>query len=67
MIEPKILIDLNEVIRQTTLKKSTIYDQMREGIFPRPRQLGRKRVAWDQNLIEAYKNGTFPPTKEGAK
>ncbi len=48
-----VLIKLPEVIRQTTLKKSTIYDQIRDGIFPPQKPLGKKRVAWLQSDIQS--------------
>lgn len=44
-----------EVERQTGLSRSTIYEKMEAGTFPRPRRIGRRAVAWPQAEIEAWK------------
>lgn len=44
-----------EVERQTGLSRSSIYRQMDEGSFPRPRRIGRKSVAWLASEIDAWK------------
>ena len=37
---------LPEVLRQTGLSRSTIYDMISRGDFPRQVQLGRRAVGW---------------------
>lgn len=44
-----------EVERQTGLSRSTIYEKMEAGTFPRPRRIGRRAVAWPEAEIEAWK------------
>lgn len=44
-------ISIGEVCRQTSLGKSCIYDKIKCGEFPKPRQLTRGRVGWLQNEV----------------
>lgn len=50
----KRLIRRPIVENQTGLKRSQIYQLMAEGKFPRPVKLGRRAVAWDQDLIQIW-------------
>ena len=43
---PQRLIRLPEVIRQTGLARSSIYDGIRTGAFPKPVPLCGRNVAW---------------------
>ena len=43
-----------EVEARTGLGRSTIYDWMRQGKFPRPVKLGTRLVAWRQSDIDAW-------------
>lgn len=45
VIEP-IYIDLPDVAAVSTLAEATIQKLVRDGEFPRPRQLSGRRVAW---------------------
>ena len=38
----------------TGLSRSTIYDLMRRGLFPRPVKLTGKAVAWPESAIAAW-------------
>lgn len=49
------LLRRKEVERETGLSRTSIYRQMEEGIFPRPRRIGRRAVAWPASDIEAWK------------
>jgi len=40
------LLRIKQVIELTTLPKSTIYQRMKEGKFPRPLNLGGRDRAW---------------------
>jgi prophage regulatory protein len=44
-----------EVERETGLSRSTIYERMEAGTFPRPRRIGARAVAWPASEIEAWK------------
>lgn len=44
-----------DVERQVGLKKTAIYDRIKEGTFPRPVKLGRRAVAWRASEIEKWK------------
>jgi len=51
-------IRLPEVLTITGLKRSTLYNQLNAGLFPKPKRLGSSRcVAWSlseiQNWIDA--------------
>lgn len=48
------LIDLAEVVRRTGLSRSTIYNYIAAGLFPRPRKLGPRRVAWLDTEIDGW-------------
>jgi prophage regulatory protein len=48
------LIDLYEVVRRTGLSRSTIYNYISAGLFPRPRKLGLRRVAWLESDVNAW-------------
>lgn len=47
------LLRLPEVIKATGLKKTRIYNDIRESVFPSPISLGGRAVAWPSNEIEA--------------
>ena len=44
-----------EVERETGLSRSTIYERMEAGTFPRPLRVGPRAVRWPANEIEAWK------------
>jgi prophage regulatory protein len=43
-----------EVERRTGLARSTLYDRMAAGTFPKPIGIGGERVAWLQSEVEAW-------------
>ena len=43
-----------EVEARTGLSRSTIYDMMAAGTFPRPLRLGRRAVGWTSGSIEDW-------------
>jgi len=45
---------LPSVIEATGLSRSTIYDMMSEGKFPRPVALGKRLVAWPESVIAKW-------------
>lgn len=51
---PRKFINRAEVIEATGLSYTTIWNWMRRGHFPCPRQLGPGRVGWDADEIDAW-------------
>ncbi|MFM0433743.1 AlpA family phage regulatory protein [Paraburkholderia aspalathi] len=43
-----------QVEREVGLKRSTIYQRMQEGTFPRPIRLGERAVGWRAADIEQF-------------
>lgn len=49
------LLRLPQVIERTALKRSTIYDLMEKGAFPRPVKIsGARQNAWVEAEVDAY-------------
>lgn len=48
------LLPRPEVEAACSLSRSSIYDMMAKGQFPRPVRLGARRVAWREADIEAW-------------
>ena len=48
------LIPLREVMDRTSLSKPTIYRRMETGRFPRPFQVGERRVAWKESDVQQW-------------
>ncbi|MGE0109156.1 MAG: helix-turn-helix transcriptional regulator [Bdellovibrionales bacterium] len=43
-----------EVLERIGVKKSTIYDWIGKGLFPRPINLGTRAVGWLESDVEAF-------------
>lgn len=48
------LIKLKEVIEKTSLGRSTIYEFMTKGTFPKQISLGAKSVAWLESEVDDW-------------
>lgn len=49
------LLRLPQVIERTSLKRSTIYELMEKGVFPRPVKIsGARQNAWVEAEVDAY-------------
>ena len=48
------LLRLPQVIAQTACARSTIYDAIRAGTFPRPVPLGGRTVAWSSTEVQQW-------------
>jgi prophage regulatory protein len=51
---PPRLIRLPEVIARVGMKRSSIYQRMAEGRFPKGRSLGRRCAVWVESEIDAW-------------
>ncbi len=51
---PDKLLRRPEVEARTGLSRSTLYDWMKRGEFPRPVKLGTRLVAWRESEISAW-------------
>lgn len=45
---------IGDVVRRTTLPKASIYRDIAIGAFPKPIQIGPKRVAWLSAEVDAW-------------
>ena len=50
----EIFLTLKEVMEITTIGRSTIYYWMPKGLFPRPINIGPRKVAWLQSDIDDW-------------
>lgn len=50
------LLPLAQVMKITTLSRSTLYEEMAAGRFPRPVTLSARRVAWQSLSVRAWLN-----------
>lgn len=61
---PGRLLKMQDVVREVSLHRATIYRLISADQFPKPRQISRGRVAWLQAEVEAWKiaaiNGANP-------
>jgi prophage regulatory protein len=51
---PIRMLRRREVEARTGLKRSTIYEHMAKGLFPRPIRIGSRIVCWPERDIEAW-------------
>ena len=54
MNQPRRIMRLPEVIAATGYKRSSIYNFMDRGEFPKCRRIGPRAVGWDSLEIEAW-------------
>lgn len=43
-----------EIEKRTGLKRSTIYEKIKAGTFPKPVKLGARAVAWPEAEVDAW-------------
>ena len=54
MNEKLTVLRLNSVRERTGLSRSTIYQRIQEGKFPKPIRLGMRAVGWLESEVEAW-------------
>jgi prophage regulatory protein len=59
-----LLLRRREVEREVGLSRSSIYDYMARGVFPRPVNIGPHTVRWLASEIEAWKRSKAPQTEQ---
>lgn len=58
------ILRLHTVVDRTGLGKSTIYERMNAGTFPRSYKLGPRMVGWLESDIDAWVEGCLVPQGE---
>ena len=48
------LLDRKKVQSKTTLSRSSIYDLIAKGEFPKPVKISGRRVAWLESSVDAW-------------
>ena len=48
------ILRLPEVIEKTGISRSSIYEQMQLGLFPKQLRLGKRMVGWSEAEIEEH-------------
>lgn len=66
-----IVLDLPRVAAAISVSKSTVQRLVREGKFPKPREISGRRVGWLTQEVEAWAAGLpvsdmLPPPNTGA-
>lgn len=54
------VMPLPEVIETTTISRSTLFRMVEKGTFPAPRQIGKRRVGWLSNEVQAWLSNRPP-------
>ena len=52
--KPMRLMSLKEVTARTTLSKTSVYELMKDGRFPKQVRLGNRSVAWVESEVEEF-------------
>lgn len=55
----KRLIRLKEVVDRTSLSKTSIYELMKSGEFPKQVHLGSQSVAWVEDEVDQFINAVI--------
>jgi prophage regulatory protein len=59
-------IDLAEVMRRSTLGKSTIYAYVKDGKFPAPVKLGDRAVGWVEEEVAIWLEERIKASRQAA-
>jgi len=64
---PDALLAVAEVRRRTGLPRSSLYDAIRDGRFPKPLRITARAVRWRESDVEAWIAALRPPTRPGGR
>lgn len=59
------LLALEAVCASTTLSKSLVYELIGEGSFPSPVKIGKRRVAWRSEAVQAWMDSRLTTAEIG--
>lgn len=48
------LMKIDDVIKKTTMSRSTIYAKINDGLFPKQIKISTRRVVWRKEDVEAW-------------
>jgi prophage regulatory protein len=54
MSEPFRFLRLRQVLERTALPRSTLYEMMRKGEFPKQVKISQRSVAWREDEVDAW-------------
>ena len=43
---------IDEVLRRKAIGRSTLYQEIKQGLFPKPVKIGRRKIAWPQHEVD---------------
>jgi len=61
---PRKILRLPVVLDRTGLSRSTVYQRVTEGRFPRPVSLGPRAVGWIETEVEEWITGQIEASRE---
>ncbi len=61
---PRKILRLPNVLDRTGLSRSTVYQRVTEGRFPRPVSLGARAVGWIETEVEEWIAGQIDASRE---
>lgn len=61
-----VFIRLKEVLQRTGLSRSTLYDRMEKGEFPKPLKVGERIACWPEHEITAWQRARLESARAGA-
>ena len=61
---PRKILRLPIVLDRTGLSRSTVYQRVTEGKFPRPVSLGARAVGWIETEVEEWIAGQIEASRE---
>ena len=61
---PRKILRLPVVLDRTGLSRSTVYQRVTEGRFPRPVSLGPRAVGWIETEVEEWITGQIEVSRE---
>ena len=44
--------NIDEVLRRKAIGRSTLYQEIKQGLFPKPVKIGKRKIAWPQHEVD---------------